>query len=533
VVSSARIDSEIPNAAGTPAPSRARAARQFKSLLVAAPAIVLLAIVVADARQSADPDLWGHLIAGREILAHGTLPDHNPYSYSAPDYLWLHHEWLSELAMGWAYGWFGIAGLKLLKLACVAATISFTAAAMGEAGALIGVQAMMLITVALVFAPMMQTRPQLFDYMGLSVVIWMLQRHRARADTALWPIIPITALWANLHGGFFLAPFALGIYGAVTATEDLAHGVGIKRGARIIAIAIAALAASAITFAIPLARETWHTLILSVRNPLTSGNISDWRPTLAVAVESFSHGGPPAFFYATVLAMLAAGIVAPLLTPRAIQLPNLAVAAAMFVLALTATRNDSLAAIALAPLIARHVSALIASDDAAAARKMPIAMQFPVAIAALFFGFNTRVVTGPIDASDYPRHAIDFMNSHHLRGNVLADFGWGATVIYDLPGSLDFIDGRYDLAFPPSVFIDWLDFQEATPAAAAMLDRYPHQYALLHPDMPGTRLIAARSDWRLIYSDPLAVLYVHRGAFGFDDPAGPPVTAPRATAEFP
>jgi hypothetical protein len=47
------------------------------SLLRYSPALVLFAIVIADARQHTDPDLWGHVLWGRELLANGSLPRGN------------------------------------------------------------------------------------------------------------------------------------------------------------------------------------------------------------------------------------------------------------------------------------------------------------------------------------------------------------------------------------------------------------------------------------------------------------------------
>ena len=93
------------------------------SLLRYSPALILFAIVIADARQLSDPDLWGHVLWGRELLAHGSLPRGNPYSYSAPGFLWLRHEWLSEVIMAAMFDKFGPFGLKLLKFTCTAGTI--------------------------------------------------------------------------------------------------------------------------------------------------------------------------------------------------------------------------------------------------------------------------------------------------------------------------------------------------------------------------------------------------------------------------
>src|SRR5579862_9693384 len=105
------------------------------SLFRYSPALALLAIVIADIRQLSDPDLWIHLLSGRELLAHGSLPTTNIYSYSAPNFRLLHHEWLSEVIMSSLFDAYGPFGLKLLKFICTASTISFIVVAESETGA--------------------------------------------------------------------------------------------------------------------------------------------------------------------------------------------------------------------------------------------------------------------------------------------------------------------------------------------------------------------------------------------------------------
>ena len=102
---------------------------------------------------------------GRELLAHGSLPRGNPYSYSAPDFRWLRHEWSSEVLMAAMFDTLGPIGLKLLKFACTAGTICFVASAESECGAPAMWQATILLVVALILAPVMQFRPQIFDFL--------------------------------------------------------------------------------------------------------------------------------------------------------------------------------------------------------------------------------------------------------------------------------------------------------------------------------------------------------------------------------
>jgi len=181
-----------------PAPGRAL------SLLRYSPAFLAFIIVVADAGRWADPDLWGHLVFGRLILMRGHLPPRDIYSYSAAGLPWHDHEWLSEVVLALCWSGLGVVGLKLMKLAATAATITLLAMGAGETGAPIPLQLVVLTTAATALAPMMQFRPQLFDFVLLSALLLLLARDSYRRAGRLWLAIPMFVLWANLHGGFFV-----------------------------------------------------------------------------------------------------------------------------------------------------------------------------------------------------------------------------------------------------------------------------------------------------------------------------------------
>src|SRR2546428_12420575 len=46
-----------------------------------------------------DPDTYLHIATGRWILAHGSLPSHDPFSHSMPGAAWVPHEWMAEVIM--------------------------------------------------------------------------------------------------------------------------------------------------------------------------------------------------------------------------------------------------------------------------------------------------------------------------------------------------------------------------------------------------------------------------------------------------
>ena len=147
------------------------------SLMRYSPALLAFIIVVADAGRWADPDLWGHLVFGRLILAHGHLPPRDIYSYSASGLPWHDHEWLSEVVLALCWSGLGVVGLKLMKLAATAATITLLAMGAAETGAPIPLQLIVLTTAAVAIAPMMQFRPQLFDFVALSALLQIGRAH--------------------------------------------------------------------------------------------------------------------------------------------------------------------------------------------------------------------------------------------------------------------------------------------------------------------------------------------------------------------
>src|SRR5207244_1580189 len=69
-----------------------------------------------------DPDLWGHLRFGLDMLRDGTIARSDPYSYVTAGQRWINHEWLTELlfALAWTAG--ASAGLVALKLAVAGIT---------------------------------------------------------------------------------------------------------------------------------------------------------------------------------------------------------------------------------------------------------------------------------------------------------------------------------------------------------------------------------------------------------------------------
>jgi hypothetical protein len=327
--------------------------RAAPSLMRYAPAFVLLAIAIADAARVADPDLWGHIAFGRLFLRLGPVR-HDPFNYSVPGHEWAVHEWLAELIMARTYDAFGILGLKLWKFSCTALTIILLAMAAAETGAEPPLQAALLIAAAVALMPLMQFRPQLYTYIFLSALMVLLARENYRGRARLWLVVPMLALWANLHGGFVIGVFVLAIYTGVVSIESLVARRGLRRCVRLSAATIACAVA---TIANPYGLDAWSHVLGALNDPVTRKVMVDWQPLIPVLMNSRGpHSG--FVFFALVVAMLMLLALAFILTPRGGDLALVAIATVMGAAAFDVVRNMPLATIAAVTPLARHLHLL-------------------------------------------------------------------------------------------------------------------------------------------------------------------------------
>ena len=492
------------------------------SLFRYSPALIVMAIAIADLVRLCDPDLWGHVRFGQAMLSAGHIVWRDPYSYSAPGHLWLNHEWLSELIMGALYNHLNVFGLKLMKLGCTALIVVFIAAAEGEVGAPTLIQFAILLAAAVTISPQIQFRPQVFTFALLSALIYLLARDTYGRGARLWLAVPMLALWANLHGGFIIGIATMVTYTAVSTAQDIYYRRGSARALRLGGLTALAILA---TLATPYGIGTWRSVLHALFNPYTHVVIIDWQPLVSSLVKNSGSEALRAFYLGLAVAMMAAMLFSFIFSPTKDDLPLVIVAAVMSIAAFLAVRNITVAVIAICAPLARHLPLALERrwpairDDPGAARPASRANQAILAILAIVILWRGNLFSNRLTSVDpYPVSACVFMKDHGLKGNVLGLFGWGEYLIWHLaPDSKVFMDGRYDTVYPKNVIEDYLRFNFDQPGAEVAITKYPTDYVLIGPDTGARKLMDSRKDWTLVYSDavdaPLRACELARRAY--------------------
>lgn len=462
---------------------------QFSCLL-----LVLVAAVYFSSAPTADNDLWGHVLFGRQILETGSIPSSNGYAYTAPDHPWLNHEIVAECSFAWLYDRFGSGGLLSFKIALGLLTILFMKRAAERRGAEPLAWALALALSASIMSWGFLVRPQLFTFLGLAIVWDAIHAHASSADRWSIAVLPLLfVVWANTHGG---SAAGLAILGAYVLIEAPRRDRSERRWLILwLFLCAAAFLANPYGYRLP---------AFLAQDLLRSRPISEWRAIplfdgehlrlkLAVVlclVGAVAHRGRPV--WETVIVAL--GAVAAFRHQR--HAPLFAILAAPL---LARTLSDFFAA--LRPSLGRFT---LAAFSTLLALMVAISAWQLYQVASLYRALRCRIFVSP---QVFPVDAVRFIRLNQLRGNLLLPFDWGEYAIWHLyPRCRVSVDGRYTTAYPDSV----LDQSDRFLAGRPGWERSLRDATIVLVDrrQPIVRQLFARTDWQYVYSDATALVFV-------------------------
>lgn len=477
-----------------------------------------------------DSDTGWHIRTGEWILKNGRIPVTDLFSFTKSGERWFAWEWLADVSMAAVHGHLGLSGIVLLSLLVLGATSLwvYRSAVEESEHRLIAI----LLTGLAMAASTIHwlARPHLVTPLFATAFCWVLNRTKKRVnhDWLLLLLPALTTLWVNLHGGFFVGIILLMTYGLGTAAEELVYGTGSNTWARARKYVLTAGACAVLSLVNPYGYRLHVHVAQYLGSSFYLQRISEFQ---SADFHTFS-----AAYFETLLMLAIAAAVWHLGKGRLVHVLLLLSWAH---LALFSVRNIPIFAVVSAPGIglatrdwfelARtrfpfgwhgRVSANLVELEmglrsiARLPKRMrwhlaPILVVLALAVSSLHPS-RVRILQADFDRSRFPVEAATFLNHDDHQGSLrlFASWQWGGYLIYRLWPSMGvFDDGRTDF-YGPRFVEEGLRVWEVRPDWAQILARYRVNAALVPVDSPLATVLRERADWKLVYTDRVALIFV-------------------------
>ena len=538
--------------------------------------IVVLAGALAMSPSVADPDLWGHVQFGRDVLNEGWFPETNPYTYNSANHRWINHENFSEVVMAWTVDHVGPLGLVLGKFALSLFVITAILVFNARRGVELIPNCVVALLVAWNLGYHWSFRPQISSFVCFTLLVmllnwafvhWRDKWHlpipgakwfsKVKTDPKLnwresdlgfsifhsrflWLAPVLFFLWANSHGGFVAGLCIFAAYLGCRALEVIGRrGFGGSYGL-ICRLGLMFTVAVLATLINPYSYHLLGWLFESLGQPRPE--ISDWS-----SEQLFSMIGLK--FWA--LIVVAVGSFA--FTKRSWDFTHTVVLGLTLWQAVSHFRHVPFFAILCGFWLAPHLqSALTRLGQSSSVkneasfmetRKGKLTAGLVCTLACLMIGLQLkdRLSRLVVDRSQYPVDAFQFMHDHSMNGKIVVTYDWAQYVIGafcvrepDQGGAQESqvaFDGRFRTCYPQrlvDLHFDWLfgDGPNVTRSRAtdspacdplAILELNQPNIVINRRSGEKTRIhMEQAADWVLLYQDQIAQVWGRRSHY--DDP---------------
>jgi len=472
--------------------------------------LVSLLVFILSLRQLSDPDLGFHLKYGKWIVEHQRVPvsDLSTYTVSQHPYIDLH--WMFQVVL---YGVFRLTGYPGISLfICLLSLLLYLVLLFRQqtSGIPVPVTCTMLLMAFLIIDPRIAPRPEMFTFLFLTLMLFILDLYHAGKKNLLVLLPLIMLFWCNMHALFILGIITVSIYFFSILIRD-------RRADK--TLLLWAVLAVCICFINPYGAKGF-TLPIELLTRFDPNNIYNQH------IQEFMPFFAQKYFVLRdflFIMLLGITMVFTALTYKNRKLHEFILLALFGFLAIGSIRNIPLFVLVALPIVSREISELTGRIGLWR-NKLERIFYLLLIIIPLFF--IPRILTNAfymwnnsfnktgigINSSHQPLNASAFLLEKHLDGRILNSIGFGGWLSWTLPQPV-FIDGRLEVIQEPL-------YQEVTKSWDGGL---PEMIGKYHPQLivynylkyyPWTLQLKNMKDWRLIYADGIAAVFAHRDYAG-------------------
>lgn len=460
-----------------------------------------------------DGDTGYHIRTGEYILKTLSIPRHDLFSFISPPIPWTAHEWLSEVIMAVIHKSFGLTGIVVFFAFLISSAfyLLFKIIQKDNKNILITILVVLLATVTSQVHWL--ARPHIFSLILMIAWYYILDLYSYKNRNYLYLLPIIMVVWANLHGGFMGGFMLLGIYLFGDFTGYIFHK-NEDNDAYLNRLKVLALTTVACIAAAVINPYGYHILLFPFK--LTSSK--EIMDSISEFMSPNFHENYVKSFEIFLLLLLATLGV----SKSKLNIIETLLIFLFTYMSLYSARYIPLFAIIAAPMLARQLQSIeeqstgrfagfirkratnIAAIDASATGYFWPAVAIIVVMVAMTMG----KIEYRFDEKIKPMAAIEFLKRERITGNMFNNDEFGDCLIYSAyPVYKVFFDGRADM-YGVDRLKEYRKITNFDQGWENIIAKYRITWIFYDANSALSRYLLINKDWKLIYADKLANIFV-------------------------
>jgi hypothetical protein len=307
-------------------------------------------------------------------------------------------------------------------------------------------------------------------------------------DRWIWILIPLIALWANLHGGFIIGLMLIGIT-AVGMVLDYWAGIleqpeTVRSRLRVLAIVFVGCVLAGLLN--PFGIKLYTGPVTVLRSSIWQNAVVDW------------------------------------LSPKRPKPSELLLFLVVLYSTLKTQRNAVILVLIAAPLFSNYFQIWLDTTrfgkhlpvvrEGAAKKRIPAVLYLVLLLPLVPFTLKLKstVYSNPTQQSlRVPVNAVEFLKQNGITGNTFTEPNiWGGYVLWAAPKNPVYIDGRD--VYPDTFVKEFVEITQGRADWRGPFNQRGVEIALIQPNTQMSQQLATAPDWQKIYEDDMSILYKRR-----------------------
>lgn len=458
-----------------------------------------------------DGDTGFHIRAGEYILEHNSIPRTDIFSYLSPPPEWTAHEWLAEVIMAVIHKEMGLTGVVVFYVILITLSFYILFKLLEKCCENVLLVWFVSVFVTICTAIHWLARPHVFSFLILIIWYFILDSYENEKRNSLIYLPILMLVWVNLHGGYiigfvliavyFIVNLFLGFFGKLDKKIDRREKTKIY-----FYVGSACIFTSMIN---PFGYEILFFPFNLVGEKFLMAHIGEFMPTNMQKSLPFKH----LYFFSMFLIMMSG---------RKKNIIEILLFILFSYMALYSVRYTTLFAIIVAPIILKHLNDFfekskseivswfkIRMANISKANKKAKGAIWPIiVVSVLVFLGRAGLIKYDVDPKRHPVDAVEFLLEEPIPGKMFNNDEFGDYLIYAAyPRYKVYFDGRSDM-YGADYVKEYRKVVTLERGWDDLLEDKAIGWVFYNSDSPLSRLLTEKKDWRLIYSDGLANIFV-------------------------